>query len=551
MYSASQQPLLYSSTALIDVGGVQYDPNPDLGNIRTAFELAGVYAATALTNENLQGTIDTLDLDWSLSRLESALIIYSYLEAPIIAVEAVTNDRELSAAIANAMAEQIVKNNPNNLSSAEQVQLQTNAEQIELLDSQVGTLSARLDTLDAQIAQFDADQDRDAVVILQQERTTISGQLAQFSQIIADLKADNTRIRSRTNTLDIYETALPARSAASRGVANQAVLGAFAGAGFAICLIAILEYLNTSIRSSEQAVQALGVPVLGTIARFGKKNAHPRDLLITKQTHSLVLEGYRTLHTNLLFSSAGDKLKGVFLITSAKDGEGKSTTAVNLAAAMALSGLSVLLIDADLHRPKIHHFFDLDNSVGLSTLLTSGTDSTYPDGKPVPESVATAALLRCVQTTSIPNLTVITSGTGDGGGSGSLTQVSSGVFLLQRFKDWLDVYRKTREVDIVIFDTPPSLVAVDSSILAATTEADVILVIQTGRTKRDDAQRVKGQFVHIGRDVRGVVMNKTPRSEVDHGYGYGYYDDLQTLSVRPSTMQPDMTTTQATRPQKV
>lgn len=531
-YTASRQPITYESSALVSVGGYTYSNNPEYGDIRIAVELASYYTATAETLENLRGTIDTLNLDMSPARLAGLVDVANLGNVPILVITVNYHNRELAAAIANTMAEQIIKNSPTNLTLDEQKQLELNADQIDLLNTQIAALSAQYDLINSELEQLDPTGEVDKITLLRAQRSTTLDQLNSALQTVALVKADNTNIRARTNTLKIIEPAVPALRANDRRVTNQAVTGAIAGAGLAIALIVIIEYLNTSIRTSEEAVQILSLPVLGTIARYGKRRDSYAQRLITNQHHSLILEGYRTLQANLLFGLESTDLKGIYLITSPKSGEGKSLTAANLAVTMALSGLKVLLIDADLHHPKQHEIFGLDNKRGLSTLLMASHGGENGD-RDVPDMVSVTALGRCTQRTEIPNLTVITSGNENKEG-GSLTQVSSGVFLLSRLNEWIDVFRKSKDIDIVIFDTPPSLSSVDSSVLAATTFADVILVIAAGRTSRDDALRAKGQFVQLGREVLGVVLNKTPRSGVDHGYGYGYYDNLKTLSMRPA-----------------
>jgi len=177
----------------------------------------------------------------------------------------------------------------------------------------------------------------------------------------------------------------------------------------------------------------------------------------------------------------------------------------------------VLLIDADLRRPMVHEIFGLDNQVGLTTLLFVDPDTNKSDrdieGKPIP------TLNQCLQTTSIPNLKVIT--------SGFIPSNPSEILGSDLMKRWVDAFRNSANVDVVIIDTPPVLLFSDVSILAGLLNSAVIMVTDSQRTRRKMALQALEQLQQVNAQVKGVILNKlNPRDEVGY-YGsdyYGYYN---------------------------
>lgn len=232
---------------------------------------------------------------------------------------------------------------------------------------------------------------------------------------------------------------------------------------------------------------------------------------------SPIAESYRTLRTNLLYQGGADH-KSVFLVTSPGPGEGKSVTTANLAVTMAQAGLQVLLIDADLRRPKQHEIFGLNNNVGLTTLL--GAEPLMPNQHDRAASSLPFNLLDCMQFTNLPKLWIITSGFIPA----NPTEILSSTLL----KRWIDTFRASSDIDVILIDSPPCLMAADSPVLAATARAEVVLIVDRGRTRRSAAVRAKEQFESLGITVKGVVVNRiNPRDENQaYGYYYGYGYEL-------------------------
>ncbi|MBI2910168.1 MAG: CpsD/CapB family tyrosine-protein kinase [Chloroflexi bacterium] len=252
-----------------------------------------------------------------------------------------------------------------------------------------------------------------------------------------------------------------------------------------------MERLDDTIKTPEDVSENLALSTLGNIGRLRGRN--PGDRLIAgHHPKSPLSEGYRTLRTNLQFSTV-DKSLSSLLVTSPSPGEGKSVTAANLGVVMAQTGLSVVLVDSDLRRPTLHRVFELPNNVGLTTLLLR--DDFSLEGH--------------LQATKQGNLRLLT--------SGPLPPNPSELLSSKRMKGLLQHLREMAEV--VILDSPPVLAVTDAAVLARQVDG-VLLVLDSGRTRRDMAVRAADDLRKIGGQIFGVALNKMGAGG---GYYYHYY----------------------------
>jgi capsular exopolysaccharide synthesis family protein len=262
------------------------------------------------------------------------------------------------------------------------------------------------------------------------------------------------------------------------------VLGGMVAAGFAVAL----EYLDDTVKDPEE-LEPLGLTSLGEISKFDRSRKD--DSLVVSDFNSRPAEAYRQLRTNIRFAGIGSGLK-TLVITSAHPGEGKSTTAANLAAVLAQAGDRVILVDADLRRSSLRKTFEGPASFGLTGLLYN--DLSDP-------SVALVS-------TRWKNLRILPAGTLPPNPSELLTSKRM-VRVMEGLKNM---------ADYVIFDTPPVLAVTDATVLAARTDG-TIFVAEAGKT-RSSALRESARLVQqANARIAGVVLN---RAKGDRA-GYYYY----------------------------
>jgi capsular exopolysaccharide synthesis family protein len=200
------------------------------------------------------------------------------------------------------------------------------------------------------------------------------------------------------------------------------------------------------------------------------------SLVLLTDPHSPSAEAYRSLAANLQFAYADRQLQTIG-VTSAAQGEGKSTTVANLAVALAQNGRRVIVIDADLRRPGQHTLFGIDRDEGLANVL-KGDDTQLP-----------------LQDTAATGVRVLTSGPLP---SNPLEALAS-----RRFDQTLALVRA--QADFVLVDTPPAGALADVAVLAPRLEG-MLLVVSSGKTKRDLARRAREQLDRVNANLLGVVL---------------------------------------------
>ncbi len=265
---------------------------------------------------------------------------------------------------------------------------------------------------------------------------------------------------------------------------------------FGFGLIFLIVFLDRSIKSTEDAQQAAAAPILGIIpllhdSELDGKEIGARDLYVHKNPSSLVAECCRSLRTNIMFSAADRQVKTI-VVSSANQGEGKTTSVIYLGTVMANSGQRVLLIDTDMRRPRLHVSMGQSRQVGLSNLLVG--DMSYDD---------------VIKQTEIPNLCILP--------CGPLPPNPAELLMSQRFETVLAELAK--RFDRIILDSPPLQVMTDGVVLSKHADG-VILIVKSAHTLRDELKRSAKQVRNIGGTIFGVIVNGI---QPDSRSGYSYY----------------------------
>ena len=514
--AASRQPVVYRSQTILAIGGVLADPNPNAATFTIGPRLLNTYARLVRTYDVLQATAENLDFPITPGQVGAALRTNIIPDTLLLELVIVYRDPVAAADIANELANQLILATPNNLTPELEAQITVAEQEINKLTQDLIRARAQLDTVNRQLENTEGLTPAEGQS-LQEERRDLVSQINDTSGNIASFQNLVASVQGRINTLDIVEAARVAAGGSSSNPVYATILGAVVGLVSAIGLVVLLEYLNDTFRNAGQATQVLGLPVLGVIGRFGRPGDSYRSRLITEQPPlSRTPEEYRTLRTNLLFKT--QESGRIFVVSSASPQEGKSVTAANLAVSMALAGQRVVLIDADLRRPRVHQVFGVSNELGLTTLLSA----TPPDD---PNDLSWREVL---QETNVPGLRVIT--------SGFLPKNPAEILGSQMMKSWVTLLRNAPDIDVVLFDSPPCLAMSDSTVLAASIDADVVLVVQANSTRRTAATRAKERFVQVDATVIGIVLNGSNLREedyYDYAYQYYYRYDTQSPTQRP------------------
>lgn len=213
-----------------------------------------------------------------------------------------------------------------------------------------------------------------------------------------------------------------------------------------------------------------------------RRSINDSSLIVSMNPKSPISEVYRILRTKIHFSSKDQEFK-TLMITSTQTGEGKTTTISNLAVTYAQEGKRVLLIDADMRKPSLHRVFSVPNHQGLSTLLTGHTS--------VQDSI---------QETIVSNLSLLPSGPVP---TNPAELMDSAVMreLLEQLKP---------EFDVILLDTPSVLSVSDSVIVSALCDG-VVMIVASGKVRKDHLRKAKEQLDHVNARMLGVVINKEAR----------------------------------------
>ena len=298
-------------------------------------------------------------------------------------------------------------------------------------------------------------------------------------QIVSDLPNE---------TIVVHDEPVISNSPVSPNVTLNLVLGAVVGLVFGVGIAFFLEYLDTSVKSLEDVERYLQVPVLAVI---------PKDVGVLHKQNAMSpdAEAYRILRTNIEFNRKNPEDNAITVVSGGA-GEGKSTTLVNLAYICAQGGYTTLMIDADLRRPRLHTFFDINNAVGLTNYLTT-------------ELMLEDVILQ----TPVDNLYFMP--------SGILPADAAGILNSRRMSELIQDVKQ--RFDLVLVDSPPILGVSDASVLASEVDLTMI-VVQHRKLPRNMLMRVKQAVENVGGHVIGVVLNNVDvRSDSQYQYYTSYY----------------------------
>jgi capsular exopolysaccharide synthesis family protein len=279
-----------------------------------------------------------------------------------------------------------------------------------------------------------------------------------------------------------------------------AAMGGAIGTGLGLAIAYLISLVDNSIRNPEELQELTGAPVLGVVPLIDNRRGidYPTGgRWVETHSRSTEAEAYRTVRTAVHFGHRTRNAK-VLLVTSPTQGDGKSTTTANLAASMAMNGMKVLLVEADLRRPVQHQVYELNPDFGLTSALTGH-----------------AAVEDVIVRTPVANLDVAPAGPVPPNPTELLNSPSFDEFL-----------KRARETyDRILIDSPPTLVVADACVLAPRADG-VILVVNSDRATKRGVTETARTLLSVGSRIAGIIVNMVdPREQRYYQYYYygGYY----------------------------
>ncbi|HZE63529.1 MAG TPA: polysaccharide biosynthesis tyrosine autokinase [Pyrinomonadaceae bacterium] len=346
--------------------------------------------------------------------------------------------------------------------------------------------------------------------ILKQEIETNKGLLDGLMQ---RSKENDVTMAGTPNNIHVVDySAIPKEPVGPRRL-QAVILALVLALAFGVALALFLEYLDDTVKTTGDVESGLRLPSLAIIPIAGRStqrflpisralqrtngNGSAPELLINASGPSQQAEAYRHLRTSILLSTAGRPPKSL-LVTSSVPAEGKTTMVVNTATVLAQTGAQVLVIDADMRRPRLHYVFGLDNNDGLSAILSS--DMTEAD------------VLSKINKFRDTNIYLLS--------SGAIPPNPAELLGSAQMKRLLDIVGET--FNYIVIDSPPIASFTDGVLISSLVDG-VLLVVHGGKTSRQVVKRTRQILHEVGAKIIGVVLNKADvRSSDYHYYHYGY-----------------------------
>jgi len=483
-YRSVQETPVYSASATMIVNpGI----NMDLSDYNAIFQtqaLAQTYAELVATRPVLDRVANTLGVPF----IESGVSASSTGESQFLNVRATDTDPDQAVLVANAVVIEF--------QGYMEERAANRAEAVKGgLTAQITSLIERIDEIDAQVTELRASDDADDPPV-QQQITDLTQERMNVSQSLTSLNTNAVTIDAQIMAGSAQiELVNPARGAGqiSPNPQSSLMLGLFVGLMLGVGVVALIEFLDNTVKPERNLHSVTGAPLLASVASINKLQPGGAQVYTMVQPQSSASEALRLLRTNLEFASASDEIHAL-TVTSPGPEEGKSTIVANIGVVLAQSGKSAVIIDADLRKPTQHKIFGVPNERGLTTLLT------HPE---VGWQSAASKL-------ALPGLLLIP--------SGPIPPNPSDLVSSTRFAQLIE--RIKSEVDLVIIDSPPILAASDSLAIATHTDG-VILVCRSNKTRTDALRHAAHSVQQGGIRLVGVVLNRQ-KGQVGASY-YGEY----------------------------
>ncbi|TVR70367.1 MAG: polysaccharide biosynthesis tyrosine autokinase [Sphaerobacteraceae bacterium] len=469
--SSSMTPIYEAEATMLLEHNIGAGAGADLQSIQAAERRTQTFNQLVNTRSVLAPTIESLDLDISLGELRENVSVSHQRDTQLVSVAVQHEDPDTAALIANEITGQFSTYIREVQAEVSTVGRQGIVDALTEVDDQIAVTQERIDQLES----------LDGLGALGQ-----TAELAQWQALLTQLEQSRESLQSIRDTLGVVEggagsqvfvvePAVPSSGPVSpRIMLNTAlatILGLLLGGG----LIVGITILDDNVKTEEGVRELTDRPVIGLIPRGDL----PEQFDYMHSGKSISGEIFRGLRTNLQFAMIDRSIKSI-VVTSAAPGEGKTTIAANLAIVLAQGGQRVILVDADMRRPRVHTLFNrVRNDRGLGNLLLQPK----------------VALEDMLQRTAINNLLVLA--------TGPLPPNPADLIGSLRMKAIVTLLEE--EADIVVFDSPP--VAISDSLLLSSLTGGVIFVTLAGKLRKSELVQSMDSLTQTGAPILGVVLN--------------------------------------------
>lgn len=480
---ASQSVYRASTTLLINLSPAS-QAQLDYQTVLTSERLARTFAELLRKPLVLDTVIKNLDLSTDPDTLGSQVSVAVVRDTQLITLSVDDHDPQQAADIANAIVDVFIDQN-------RQLQSSRFAESMQSLRSELDRIQADIDATEASLTQI-TDLSTEAA---QSERTRLEEQLTRYRDSYTSLLKSFEEVRladaQAATSISVVEAARPNVNPVAPKTLQNMLLAVLVGVILALGIVFLLDHLDDTVKTMDGVQQAIQTSTLASIPHV-KAMKLEGPLMMTPDHYATEVEAYRMLRVNIGFASIDREIR-TLLVTSGSPGEGKSTTAANLAVAIAQTGKRVILVDTDLRRPTLLRMFHKQGVRGFTNALL----------------VSEGDVERYLLPTEVPTLSLLP--------SGPLPPNPTELLGSQRMADLVASLKQ--HADIVIFDSPPVLNVADAAVLVRHCDA-TILVARAAKTSVSALKRTHDQLVQTGTKLLGIVLNDVAVSRSKYYYTY-------------------------------
>jgi polysaccharide biosynthesis transport protein len=473
---SSRQRLVYESTSHYLVGAAVDKLNVSSSDLNVSSQIGQIYAALVGTQPVLQRVNTKLNINIYDTSVVNRVAVTWQEPSKILSIHARAYNPGFAAKVANALGEALVEYTSDGTADQQRTGEQDAIIQIAKLQENIRVAQADVDKFVVQIQQMSSTQQQHTLIArLEARRVQIESMrwsLAEQEQRLA---------QSDANRLTLVDPAIPEMIPVAPNLLQNVLIGLIGGAILGLVAMLMFEYFTDVIYTPEDLQMVSSIPYLCGIVRYKKlRGARMSRLIVQRHPTALAVESYRILRTNVLNIASG-QLPPSMLVTSPSRGDGKSEVAANLAVALTQLGKRVILVDANLRRPRIAVLLGLKEGAGLSNLLDRSEEA-----------------LESVSVEVVPGLKVIL--------AGNSALNSPELLGSPRLRQLIRCFKT--QADIVVVDSPPTVYA--ETLTLASQVDSVLLIVNSGTTGRDATENAIESLHRHGTPLLGAVLNRVP-----------------------------------------